>query len=139
MGDFFFRRRVEQLLGDAGITINGVNPWDIAVHDDRFYRRILVEAHLGAGESYMDGWWDCPQLDEFFYRILRAGVDKKVSGLLRFINGVLGRILNLQNPARAYIVGESHYNIGNDLYTAMLDHRMMYSCASLPALSPCQS
>ncbi len=129
MGDLFFRRKVEQLLGDAGITIDGVNAWDIAVHDDRFYRRILVEAHLGAGESYMDGWWDCPQLDEFFYRILRAGVDKKVSGLLRFLNGILGKAVNLQNPARAYIVGRTHYNIGNDLYTAMLDRRMIYSCA----------
>ena len=77
MGDYFFRHKVKQLFADAGITIDGRDPWDITVHDNRFYRRVLLEAHLGAGESYMDGWWDCPQLDEFFYRILRAGVEKK--------------------------------------------------------------
>ena len=129
MGDFLFRHKVKRLLADAGITIDGHNPWDITVHDNRFYRRVLLDAHLGTGESYMDGWWDCPQLDEFFYRVLRAGVDKKVSGLPRFLNGLLGKAINLQNPSRAYTVGETHYNIGNDLYSAMLDRRMIYSCA----------
>ena len=129
MGDYFFRHKVQRLFADAGITIDGRDPWDITVHDNRFYRRVLLEAHLGAGESYMDGWWDCPQLDEFFYRILRAGVEKKVSGVPRFLNGLIGKAMNLQNPSRAYTVGETHYNIGNDLYTAMLDRRMMYSCA----------
>ncbi len=128
MWELFFRNRVERLLADAGITVNGNDPWDIAVHDDRFYRRILLDAHLGAGESYMDKWWDCPQLDEFFYRVLRAGIDKKVSGLPRFINGLIGNAINLQNPSRAYTVGETHYNIGNDLYRAMLDRNMIYSC-----------
>ncbi|NTV06933.1 MAG: cyclopropane fatty acyl phospholipid synthase [Chlorobiaceae bacterium] len=129
MGDFLFRYKVKRLLADAGIAVNGNNPWDISVHDNRFYRRILLDAHLGAGESYMDGWWDCPALDEFFYRILRTGIDKKVSGLPRFLNGLIGKAVNLQNPSRAYAVGETHYNIGNDLYTAMLDRRMIYSCA----------
>jgi cyclopropane-fatty-acyl-phospholipid synthase len=129
MGDLFFRYKVKRLLADAGITIGGTSPWDITVHDNRFYRRILLEAHLGAGESYMDGWWDCRALDEFFYRILRAGIEKKVSGLPRFLNGLLGKAVNLQNPSRAYTVGETHYNIGNDLYSIMLDRRMIYSCA----------
>ncbi|NTW11046.1 MAG: cyclopropane fatty acyl phospholipid synthase [Chlorobiaceae bacterium] len=128
MGGFIFRQRVKQLLSGAGITVNGPEPWDITVHDDRFYRRILTEAHLGAGESYMDGWWDCPELDEFFYRILRVGIEKKLSGIPRFINGLIGKAINLQNPKRAFTVGETHYNIGNDLYAAMLDRRMIYSC-----------
>ncbi|NTU96381.1 MAG: cyclopropane fatty acyl phospholipid synthase, partial [Chlorobiaceae bacterium] len=129
MNSFLFSHKVKQLLSGAGITINGPEPWDIAVHDDRFYRRILTEAHLGAGESYMDGWWDCPQLDEFFYRVLRTGADKKVSGIPWFINGLIGKAVNLQKPSRAFAVGETHYNIGNDLYAAMLDRRMIYSCA----------
>ncbi|NHQ60330.1 cyclopropane fatty acyl phospholipid synthase [Chlorobium sp. BLA1] len=129
MGSNFFKHRLSDLLSSAGITVNGSAPWDITVHDDRFYRRVLSEAHLGAGESYMDGWWDSPALDEFFYRILRAGVEKQLSGLPRLLNGVLGKVINLQNPARAYTVGETHYNIGNDLYSMMLDRQMIYSCA----------
>jgi len=129
MLDFFFMRKLKQLLENADIIIDGPNPWDIQVHDNRFYRRVLSEAHLGTGESYMDGWWDCQALDEFFYRILRAGIDKKVSGLPRLLNALIGKAVNLQNPSRAFTVGETHYNIGNDLYAAMLDRRMIYSCA----------
>ena len=129
MLDFFFKRKLTQLLEDADITIDGHEPWDIQVHDNRFYRRVLSEAHLGTGESYMDGWWDCTALDEFFYRVLRSGIEKKVSGLPRLLNALLGKAVNLQNPSRAFTVGETHYNIGNDLYAAMLDRRMLYSCA----------
>jgi cyclopropane-fatty-acyl-phospholipid synthase len=38
------------------------------------------------------------------------------------------KLFNLQKPGRAYQVGEEHYDIGNDLYTAMLDKRMLYTC-----------
>ena len=125
----FFKTRLTNLLASAGITVDGTHPWDIRVHDERFYRRVLAEAHLGIGESYMDGWWDCDALDEFFFRVLRARLDKKVSRIPRMMNNLAGRILNLQNPLRAYTVAETHYNIGNDLYQAMLDRHMMYSCA----------
>lgn len=39
--------------------------------------RVLSEGSMGLGESYMDGWWDCAKLDDFFYRILRAGLHDK--------------------------------------------------------------
>jgi cyclopropane-fatty-acyl-phospholipid synthase len=38
------------------------------------------------------------------------------------------RLLNLQSPAMAYEVGEQHYDLGNDLYQAMLDKRLNYTC-----------
>ena len=125
----FFKTRLTNLLSSAGITVNGSRPWDIRVLDDRFYRRVLAEAHLGIGESYMDGWWECEALDEFFFRVLRGRLDKKVSRFPRMINNLAGKLLNLQHPLRAFTVGETHYNIGNDLYEAMLDKHMMYSCA----------
>jgi len=37
-------------------------------------------------------------------------------------------LLNLQ-VSRAFEVGERHYDVGNDLYEAMLGPRMMYTCA----------
>ncbi len=63
---------VVKLMSLAGIDIDGDSPWDIQVNNDDFYGRIMVWGSLGLGESYMDGWWDCQQLDEFFYRILRT-------------------------------------------------------------------
>ncbi len=124
-----FEKKLKSLLETAGIAVNGPNPWDITVHDPRFYKRALMEAHLGVGESYMDGWWECDALDEFFYRILRARLDKKVSNIKGILGNLLGILINLQHPSRSFVVGETHYNIGNDLYAAMLDKRMMYSCA----------
>jgi len=53
-------RKVTELLAFAGIAVNGCEPWDIQVHDERFFERALAEGSIGVGESYMDGWWDVP-------------------------------------------------------------------------------
>lgn len=121
---------ITQLFSEADIAVNGNNPWDIQVHDERLYRRILREAALGLGESYMDGWWDCEALDEFVDRIFRARLDKKVTGHWKTALFVAStRIFNRQSTSRASQVGECHYDLGNDLYQAMLDSRLNYTCA----------
>ena len=51
-------------LADADVTTNGPRPWDMQVHDQRLFQRLLRDSALGLGESYMDGWWDCPALDD---------------------------------------------------------------------------
>jgi cyclopropane-fatty-acyl-phospholipid synthase len=38
------------------------------------------------------------------------------------------RVMNLQKKSHAFNIGEKHYDIGNDLYTAMLDQRLTYTC-----------
>ena len=77
----------------------------------------------------MEGWWDCPRLDEFFARLLRSGVE----GRLRLTPGLafraLGaRIFNFQTRARSREVIDRHYDLGNDLFQAMLDPGLNYSC-----------
>ena len=54
---------IVDLAAKARVTVNGTNPWDIQVHNEDFYPRVTQQAQLGLGESYMDGWWDCEQLD----------------------------------------------------------------------------
>ncbi|MCG8342585.1 MAG: cyclopropane fatty acyl phospholipid synthase [Chlorobiales bacterium] len=125
----FYEKKLKSLLASSGIAVGGPNPWDIRVLDSRFYKRVITESHLGIGESYMDGWWECDALDEFFYKVLRAQLDKKVSQLTRVLSNLAGLLINLQHPSRSFHVGETHYNIGNDLYEAMLDRNMLYSCA----------
>jgi cyclopropane-fatty-acyl-phospholipid synthase len=125
-------KQIQSLLALAGIRVNGPEPWDIRVHNDRFYSRVLAQWSLGLGNSYMDGDWDCYHLDEFFHRLLRAQVDQKVQGLARIRLGLeilRNRLYNLQSRHRAFQVGEKHYNAGNDLFEAMLDPLMIYSCA----------
>jgi len=121
---------VKELLGIAGITVNGDKPYDIQVHNPRFYDRVMQEHALGLGESYMDGWWDCEALDQFFDRVLRANLDEKIKGNLKIQWHIMrSKIFNLQNKRRAFQVGKKHYDVGNDLYTRMLDRRLNYTCA----------
>ena len=46
---------ITNIFGAADIRLDGERPWDITVHDERFYRRVLASGTLGFGESYMDG------------------------------------------------------------------------------------
>ena len=120
---------IQALLAQAGVAINGDNAGDIRVHNSDVYSRLLSGGVLALGESYMDGWWDCESLDQFICKILSANLDQKVKGNYRLALHVLkAKLFNLQKPKRAYQVGEKHYDIGNDLYGAMLDKRMLYTC-----------
>ena len=120
---------VRELLAGAGVTIGGDAPWDIQVRDARLYARVIRDGTLGAGEAYVDGWWDCEALDQMIERITKAHVDSLVrEGWISLANSVRARLFNLQ-AARAFEVGRRHYDIGNDLYRAMLGPTMMYTCA----------
>jgi len=129
MGYNKYQSLVKELLSLANIEINGSNPWDIQVHDDRFYKRAVTEVELGLGESYMDNWWDVEKLDEMIYRIIRADLQNKVKHNLKVALQLAGfYIINMQARHRAFIIGERHYDLGNDLFQNMLDKRMNYSC-----------
>jgi cyclopropane-fatty-acyl-phospholipid synthase len=120
---------IEQMLDRADIRIDGERPWDIRIHNPAVFGRILAQGSLGLGESYMEGWWDCEALDEFFARILKArkGFHPKLNfGLL--ISALKSKFLNRQTKILSMGEGKKHYEIGNDLYRRMLDKRMIYTC-----------
>ncbi|HLD39611.1 MAG TPA: cyclopropane fatty acyl phospholipid synthase [Candidatus Nanoarchaeia archaeon] len=121
-------KKAQQILSQAGITINGNKPWDIRVHTPEFYKQVMAQGSLGLGEAYLDGWWDSPRLDQVFTRLLQSQIDKKVAKWRLMIPYLKANLSNLQNKTKARIVGEKHYDIGNDLYAAMLDKRMVYTC-----------
>lgn len=123
-------RAVSKLLEHTDIRINGDNPWDIQVHDKRFFKRAVGEAELGIGEAYMDGWWDCDEIDTMIYKILRGGLQDAVKRNWSILLPIaLAAIFNRQKITRVFKVGEVHYDMGNDLFSTMLDSRMNYSCA----------
>lgn len=122
------RTKIEGLLSQADIQLNGTRAWDIQVHDQRLFSRVLAEGSLGFGEAYMDGWWDCRRIDELIYKVFRAELDQKFKTKGLFFEALKARLFNLQSPARAFIIGQRHYDIGNDLYRNMLDPLMIYSC-----------
>ena len=123
------RKWVEGLLGLADVRVNGDRPWDMRVADGRVFGRILREGTLGLGEAYVDGWWDAPKLDEFFHKVIAADLKRKVGLSWPLVKTVIrAAFLNLQSYRRAFEIGERHYDNGNDLYQAMLDKRMTYTC-----------
>lgn len=125
---FSEKQFAESLLEPIGITINGSQPWDVQVHHEAVYSRVIAQGSLGLGESYMDGWWDCERLDMFFDRILRAKLDTSIKAPIRVITThFLAKLINFQNKHRAKI-GVQHYNTGNLLFEKMLDKNLIYSC-----------
>jgi cyclopropane-fatty-acyl-phospholipid synthase len=119
---------VAGLLAEADVQIGGDRPWDLHFHHPETAERILARGSLGLGEAYMEGWWDCDRLDEFFARVLTARLDEKVGNMTMLVQGLRARLFNLQSMRRAWQVGQEHYDIGNDLFEAMLDEHMAYTC-----------
>ena len=122
------KRFVLNQLATTGVTVNGPNPWDLQVHNEGLWSRVLRDGTLGLGESYMDGWWDAEALDQLMFKLTVSRIQDHFPKDLALIGSVLrARLLNLQR-LRVTEVGEKHYDIGNDLYAEMLDPRMVYSC-----------
>jgi cyclopropane-fatty-acyl-phospholipid synthase len=122
------RHRVERLLAGVDVRIDGSRPWDLQVHDDGLYLRLLTQGSLGLGESYMDGQWDADSLDGLLFRLLDARLEQRVRGLPALLDSLRARVQNLQAKGRSFEVGERHYDLGNELYRAMLGPEMIYSC-----------
>ncbi|MDY0044740.1 MAG: cyclopropane fatty acyl phospholipid synthase, partial [Syntrophales bacterium] len=118
----------QKMLNSAGIVINGDAPSDITVYNEDLYERVLTKGSLGFGEAYMDGWWDCKKLDDFFCRILSHKLDTEVLNINDSLRVIKARLLNQGRKSLAFEIGRCHYDIGNDLYRQMLDKRMIYSC-----------
>src|SRR5262245_5946146 len=93
-----YRKALTELLARAGIGVNGKQPWDIRVVDSRMFHRVLASGSLGAGESYMDGWWDCAQLDEMFRRFFTLQLDEQMPSWRQILATARARLFNVQSP-----------------------------------------
>ena len=119
-----------ELLATADVIVDGDRPWDMQIHDARFYERVLRDGTLGVGESYVEGWWDSSALDQTIDHLMRARLGEAVSeNWLLLAHAARARVVNLQSKTRSFGNGQRHYDIGNDLYEAMLDRRLLYTCA----------
>nr|XP_018912771.1 PREDICTED: uncharacterized protein LOC109041065 [Bemisia tabaci] len=147
---------VEDLLAEADTKLNGTRPWDPKILNPAIYERIIRDGSLRFGESYMDGWWECEQLDGFLYRFLKTRIDELQPHSIRDVfqmiydrffnpraktiikhlpirlNDILKllsvKFFDLQTKTLAWKVNEVHYNLGNDLFVRMLGPHMQYSC-----------
>ncbi|HEU5340182.1 cyclopropane fatty acyl phospholipid synthase [Edaphobacter sp.] len=123
------RSLIEKLFAEADVWINGRRPWDIHIHDERFFPAVLHGGVMAFGESYMAGWWDTERLDELAGHLTAHHLASRIritpANVVLALHALIG---NLGSKRRAFKVGEQHYNLGNDLFERMLDRRMTYSC-----------
>src|SRR4051794_28497450 len=99
---------VREIFESAGVGVEGKKPGDIHVKNDAFYGRLIRDASIGLGESYMDGWWECEELDLFIEKLLRVDVKKKIQGSLRMkLLTLQAFVTNMQSRARAKQVAEA--------------------------------
>lgn len=127
---------IKQFFNRKGIAVNGKNVWDIQINDNRFYMHLLSRGSLGLGESYMKGWWDCVELDQFFERLFVKGfplVERLNPASIELL--VRSKLVDLAPKHDAFLVGEEHYDLGNSLFEAMLDSTMSYTCGYFEGLS----
>ena len=123
------KQLASKILSWAGIEFNGSRPFDIQVHDDRLYDRILREKDLGFGEAYMDGWWDADRLDILAEKVIGAHLHLRLRQNTKIMLSALRYLLfNPQTKHGAKKVALEHYDLGNNLYELMLDKNLNYSC-----------
>lgn len=117
------------MLAEAGIHVSDEPQGDIQVHNPEIYNRILREGSMGLGEAYMEGWYDCEHLDEVIVRLFKAGLSQKLANTWKSrALSLYSTVFNPQSYRKAFEVGRKHYDLGNDLFEAMLGPVMAYSC-----------
>ncbi|MCF7481732.1 cyclopropane-fatty-acyl-phospholipid synthase family protein [Vibrio sp. J1-1] len=105
----------------------------IEVKHPGLYSRILRGGSIAAGEAYMDGWWDSPDLTALMklMAINMRALDQieeqgsRITKLFYRISHWANR--NSQENSRKNI--HAHYDLGNALYESFLDSNMLYSSA----------
>jgi cyclopropane-fatty-acyl-phospholipid synthase len=117
---------------------HGAPDIEVVVHNQRFYRRITRGGTLGAGESYVDGDWDCADLVGLVRLLVRnrAATDALERGVARIAGWAarLAHVLLRDNDHRGSRRNiAAHYDLGNGLFERMLDSRMQYSAAMFEA------
>lgn len=125
----YYEREIRELLRLADVEVGGCRPWDIQTLNARWFHATYASGTLGLGEAYVRGWWETERLDEFFYKIISAGLENKVRKFRHLRLSLQAKLFNLQARTRALRSIAQHYDRGNEFYRHMLDKRMVYSCA----------
>jgi cyclopropane-fatty-acyl-phospholipid synthase len=117
------------LFGEGGTGLRAA----IAVHDERFFSRVLWGGDDAAGDSYVDGDWSSPD-PVAVVRLAARNLSELEGGnpLLSFANRLFHRLRHRMN--RNTVVGsrrniQAHYDLSNDFFRLFLDRNMVYSSA----------
>ncbi|HLI44923.1 MAG TPA: cyclopropane-fatty-acyl-phospholipid synthase family protein [Acidimicrobiales bacterium] len=105
----------------------------VRVHHLGTYRALLRHGSVGLGRSYVDGWWDSDDLTDLV-RVLvhnRGRLGRASDRAGEVLSAVADPVRRLRRrpPADDRRDVRAHYDIGNELFSLMLDPTLSYSCA----------
>lgn len=108
----------------------------LVVKHPSFYRQVMLSGSIGAGESFIQGHWESPDLTkvvQLFARNLALldRIEAKFSWLTGTINRVK-HVLNCNSKEGSKRNILAHYDLGNAMYEQFLDREMLYSSALYP-------
>ena len=123
-----------QLFGGnaSNSTLKKINV-TLHVKDSQFYGEVVFGGSIGAGEAYMQGYFECDNLTNLIRLMVRNqslldDIESSFAKITSPIQAWLHRInKNTQVGSRRNI--SAHYDLGNDFFKLMLDPTMMYSSA----------
>jgi cyclopropane-fatty-acyl-phospholipid synthase len=101
--------------------------------DPAFYRAVIINGSVGAGEAYADGLWRCDDLVGLAQLLVRNRdvLDGMETGIAR-LGGTAMRAWHALRPntrggSRRHIA--AHYDLGNEFFALFLSSDLMYSSA----------
>ncbi|WP_282296940.1 cyclopropane-fatty-acyl-phospholipid synthase family protein [Stenotrophomonas sp. PS02289] len=124
--------RGEVLLGNADHAPGSLHV-TVTVTDPAFYRKVAAQGSVGAGQSYIDGDWECTDLVGLVRLLVRNR--HLLDGMERGPARLGGALLHVWNQLRRNTRAGSrrniaaHYDLGNDFFALFLSPDLMYSSA----------
>ncbi|MGB5490489.1 MAG: cyclopropane-fatty-acyl-phospholipid synthase family protein [Woeseiaceae bacterium] len=109
----------------------------IRVNSPAFYSDIAFGGSVGSGEAYIQGYWECSELQGLVQILLRnRGVLDDLDSGAALVKRPLRKLFhwvnrNTRRGSQRNIA--AHYDLGNDFYKLWLDTQMMYSSAYFPS------
>jgi len=105
----------------------------LEVKNSQFYGEVVFGGSIGAGEAYMQGYFDCENLTDLIRLMVRnqSLLDTIESSFARLTSPIQKwlHIVNKNTQAGSRRNIAAHYDLGNDFFKLMLDPTMMYSSA----------
>lgn len=104
----------------------------VRVKDPRFFAKVLLGGTVGAGEAFMEGWWDCDEIPVLVHLIVR-NIDflLELEALFNVLSQPAQKVMrrlrrNTRLGSRKNIA--AHYDLSNEFFALWLDSTLSYSC-----------
>ncbi|TQF67414.1 SAM-dependent methyltransferase [Pseudoalteromonas luteoviolacea] len=116
---------------------NGEHSVTINVLSQQMYSKFALGGSVGAGESYILGFWECSDLTKLIeIFVVNQDVLDQFEKKFALISGFANKLTHFRNRntkagSKKNIV--AHYDLGNDLYSGFLSEEMLYSSAVYPS------